>query len=885
MISGCVSLLVSPIMSSSSDIQNLTAQEWSQLFSAPLNPQVFAALAANGVIANPTPPNLPPSLWMSSSSSHPPPISYPDNPNPYHLPDSNPVSPSTDSKSTLFTDLFNDDLFHPSPQPTSPFTSPRVSGSPVLNCPPDLDADPEQLQKDDPLATQVWKMYARTKTTLPHAQRMENITWRMMALALKKKKDDDDAAASKASDRKAPNSDPPPPSQPPQVVLQPKTEEDQPAGERGRRIDKGKARVRVVGFDAVGPSQGGTFEDEGLAPMDWRAMSRSRSRISMDWRPTSRSRSRPPETTTSATTFDQHGTQPSYDGQYYAFPTGPNKVLPHSGPTASLLSAGRRSPLYDQQLGVLYESPGDNVPHYFDNPPSEHHRYSSQPDYSTVIPSSLPSSGLHGFNRVPIPLKQQQQPPQAQPFPRFVRKTSFDHTLHKHPNPDTRGRHQFNGKPSEFDIFSGTKRPADALHSDSLLRADPSNVNAELSRQLDASQHQESIPASNSFPSSSFNFAFPPYDGLFGATPSHHNHHQQQQQQQHHHHHHQAYSSGPSSYRTQYHSTSTSPDGLSAAAMTASAVMAEGYAQLNAVTGADDSVLDYRQLMGLVYPNLDNSQYVDPTQILNSGSNSYPNFHPSPSSDEWGTVTSAHASPEPYNASNASTPPSTEGGGGSSSNGTTCPTTSASARVNPRKYLSLQQTVQDAQRKSSLTLSSPGGTESRSPGSTPEYNADLPSTSSAATSNANTSASTKTEEGDQTPTLCTNCQTTNTPLWRRDPEGQPLCNACGLFYKLHGVVRPLSLKTDVIKKRNRASGTPSSNTTRKGGVSNLPKLASSTTRPRSHSSSLLTAGLTRGVAATPRPPVTAAPGAGVGPITIKRQRRTSGAPAGGGTDS
>lgn len=56
-------------------------------------------------------------------------------------------------------------------------------------------------------------------------------------------------------------------------------------------------------------------------------------------------------------------------------------------------------------------------------------------------------------------------------------------------------------------------------------------------------------------------------------------------------------------------------------------------------------------------------------------------------------------------------------------------------------------------------------------------------------------------EGGEGPTMCTNCQTTNTPLWRRDPEGQPLCNACGLFYKLHGVVRPLSLKTDVIKKR------------------------------------------------------------------------------------
>ncbi|KAJ2611673.1 Sodium- and chloride-dependent GABA transporter 1 [Coemansia sp. RSA 1804] len=56
------------------------------------------------------------------------------------------------------------------------------------------------------------------------------------------------------------------------------------------------------------------------------------------------------------------------------------------------------------------------------------------------------------------------------------------------------------------------------------------------------------------------------------------------------------------------------------------------------------------------------------------------------------------------------------------------------------------------------------------------------------------------------PLICSNCSTTTTPLWRRDPEGKPLCNACGLFYKLHGVTRPLSLKTNVIKKRNRAGG-------------------------------------------------------------------------------
>ncbi|KAI9022201.1 hypothetical protein J3Q64DRAFT_1645773, partial [Phycomyces blakesleeanus] len=55
----------------------------------------------------------------------------------------------------------------------------------------------------------------------------------------------------------------------------------------------------------------------------------------------------------------------------------------------------------------------------------------------------------------------------------------------------------------------------------------------------------------------------------------------------------------------------------------------------------------------------------------------------------------------------------------------------------------------------------------------------------------------------QSKLVCSNCKTTSTPLWRRNPKGQPLCNACGLFFKLHGVVRPLSLKTDVIKKRNR----------------------------------------------------------------------------------
>ena len=36
-------------------------------------------------------------------------------------------------------------------------------------------------------------------------------------------------------------------------------------------------------------------------------------------------------------------------------------------------------------------------------------------------------------------------------------------------------------------------------------------------------------------------------------------------------------------------------------------------------------------------------------------------------------------------------------------------------------------------------------------------------------------------------TVCANCKTTHTTLWRRNHNGEPVCNACGLYYKLHNV--------------------------------------------------------------------------------------------------
>ena len=43
--------------------------------------------------------------------------------------------------------------------------------------------------------------------------------------------------------------------------------------------------------------------------------------------------------------------------------------------------------------------------------------------------------------------------------------------------------------------------------------------------------------------------------------------------------------------------------------------------------------------------------------------------------------------------------------------------------------------------------------------------------------NTNGAVGVQAVEDDGTQTLCSNCSTTNTPLWRRDPEGNPLCES------------------------------------------------------------------------------------------------------------
>ena len=48
-------------------------------------------------------------------------------------------------------------------------------------------SQPNEMAREDPLGIQMWRLYSRTKAQLPNQERMDNLTWRMMAMNLKRK--------------------------------------------------------------------------------------------------------------------------------------------------------------------------------------------------------------------------------------------------------------------------------------------------------------------------------------------------------------------------------------------------------------------------------------------------------------------------------------------------------------------------------------------------------------------------------------------------------------------------------------------------------------------------------------------------------------------------
>ncbi|KAJ1300531.1 hypothetical protein OPQ81_005341 [Rhizoctonia solani] len=721
----------------------------------------------------------------------------------------------------------------------SPVASPSAFG---VGSPAPSGGDGEAGHGEHPLAAQVWKMYAKTKASLPHQQRMENLTWRMMAMALKKKSvSEQEGDDSKAQPVKvdAPKAEEPLPeksageNEKDQEQSKPAKEEEQ---QRGRRPDKGKARVVVQGFAAEEGRNG--VEPEPDDAMDWRAVSRSRSRISMDWRADSRSRSRPPWDAPrprgewDASEAHSHAllAQGRAQDAHFMGQRNDPEPIPEEG-SVSLSKNSTSVPIPIRSAGAGRTSPA----------PAYHHSLGYMPQ---SVPAYDPTQGGFGIGAVQRP----------------------DFAAN---NPTMRGRHQYNGRPLA---------PGMPIQS---AMASYGDATPDIVRSLD-----EAVSGTSSFPSTPYSHHAPPgvdnffdmptgaidekrSDGRLSISPSH------------------TLSPGHSGLMGHSmgfgglsagqdlsgmnHGLSTSfslaasNQALSAAA---SAAVAESEARYNAVTmsivnaGLDnvgpDGPLDYNYFMNVLYPggnNLDPSgvensigqanfdgstshpsldaslphpfTHVDPTQVLGTDLSGV--YGPSPSSEGWATFTSSStASPEPSRPSQS-------------------------------------QTAQNQKERDNTSTSSSG----------PSNVKDKPNFSAAKKNSGRAQGTSKDGSGggggddDSAPTVCTNCQTTTTPLWRRDPEGNPLCNACGLFYKLHGVTRPMSLKTDVIKKRNRASGGPNSGSRKPTLPSSTPSQASShstTGRPIAPSTRLTTVAAAGGGGAPANSPAN---------LAIKRARRIS----------
>lgn len=728
----------------------------------------------------------------------------------------------------------------------------------------DLDLDnPEEMQKKDPLAAQIWRMYSKTKKQLPHAERMENLSWRMMAMTLRKKKQEEAARAE--AERQRANA--------PSGIAQLRQHED----ENMQDSDNMNLDDFIFTDEMSTPPGNSPQQQHQQQPHQQQQNGRDNnqssavnmaSAIPIKMRRETTNASFQPQSVPT-----QHPVQPEFGYvQRHVRKTSIDERRPPKRPAN-----------FSPHVGAM----GITIPHT--EPDSDIHEFSLNSSHPLAHPfgGSQPGVPFH-INTFPQNQDYMQTPAQYQQSYAFSPSESprmqfdpFSQLYSGAPSmaPSSLNSTDFYSPPaSAFPSAVSTPQPQQMTEEGMYFTQQQGHAHAQsLDMRMRQAQQQFGRgpgPSNLNMSHSMGNqFMYPNSQGngnMMGAVqvPQHPNSfnapggfaiHQQQQQQQQHINPNQVFQNQPPQHQGQ---PMRSP---------AMGMQNNGNSENVFSFGGDSDENDDNDENGISFPerngnplmsNNDFTQMDDDMGMSTSGPSGHNPLAWDPSlSGQFNTQAARFPGGPPRkqvtisDQNQVSSPLDWEG---ASSFGRQHMHGSSASISDPRRNGSRQGKIQRTASTPNTSLlgqgggfgSFGGGDHHMNGQSTPNSPPDMPmggnmsgfssvapsrpsspkptNNSSSSTNIAGQNSSNNADSGNA-PTTCTNCFTQTTPLWRRNPEGHPLCNACGLFLKLHGVVRPLSLKTDVIKKRNRGSGT-----------NTVPVLGTSTRARKNLSSASLT---------------------------------------------
>lgn len=615
----------------------------------------------------------------------------------------------------------------------------------------------------------------------------------------------------------------------------------EPSLERGRRIDV--ARRTTCNLAGRWQECTNLNRSPAISDMDWKAQSRSRSRTHADWaqqgfRPRSRLQEFRPDLLSAAAGHQFEGGETSSQ----PFKTAISSTLgpfepPSNGLFPGLSGHQQTAGTSDASTTEINSSNNNNEAYHhgiIQQLIGSYHAQQSEENGLQSLTTDKHADGLVNFepysaplvsssyglsSSIPLgefeigswhpPLKPSQHsllgsiPGLTQDYadlanahseygyiPRLVRKTSFDEILAQQHHPK-RPVESGEGSPTRLDNLSCST-------ADSLARPNTATESREGQYRmgLDASIFEKiSTPSGTTTTTSQ-----PDYFDLLSSTVS------------------QSDSSNESEFKNQYQSSRLSSHSNSSENILCPGVD-EGFVRLFREAESGGSVVDRIT----PYDILTEFERFDSTPVAHNNSTRH----------QWlqGSVAPAAVQPSSVVGESATKPPDVKPSRLVSSPSSSSSSSEASSsragltlQINPSSTmpptkLANERSTTDPEPPTKISFSGGRCSHSSSIGEARKRTKQLPYSSSSSSNagtaaaadptNSNTSSSTNgqatnsSHNSHSNVTQCLNCHTTETPLWRRDSEGRPLCNACGLFVNLHGTPRPAALSTGIIKRRNR----------------------------------------------------------------------------------